>query len=288
MGEVMKKYIFAGIVLILIIAAGFLLIKGPGTSESGSDQKSVSQQKEVKEKAKEKKEHHLDLSLRFIQGVKGQNSLLKIRLFSRQLLQHEIDNKILTEEEKKEIKPVVISVPETFWKEGMKAVLSEERRELDKIKMTFISGPEELDLTFTPGKIYQALYEIPSSVLLAPGTKLWVEAVWKDRRIRSNSITVPELPVGEKETLIQEARIYLNLGNFDELFRVGEKLISSYPNDSIGYLLKGMAFESRKDKESALACYEQALENSPPSGQEGNVEPPLRLVQKIKELKKRL
>lgn len=288
MGEVMKKYIFTGAVLILIIAAGFLLFKGHGTSESDSEQKLVTQEKEVKAKVKEKKELPLDLSLRFIQGVEGQNSLLKIRMFSRQLLQKEIDNRLLSEGDKKDIEPVVISLPEGFWKEGILAVISEKKPEHDEIKLKFINGPEEPDLTFTPGKIYEALYEIPSSVVLASGTQLWVETVWQDHSIRSNSITVPELPVGEKETLVQEARVFMNLVNTDELLVLADELISMFPKDSTGYLLKGMALEIGEDEEGALKNYEQALKIIPPSGQEGNVEPPLHLVQKIKELKKRL
>lgn len=281
----MKTRILLAIILGLIIIIGFWFLKSRRTSDSGSGKKAVSQEKQEK--------LPLDISLRYIQGDNGQGSLLKIRLFSRKLLQQDIDNKVLPKDERKEIEPLIVTCPGGFWSEGITVMLLEEgkrgaeHRKLEtEIRLIRTSG--EKKLAFSPGRIYEALYEIPPSVVLHPGTSLWVEATFGNQSFRSNDVVVPEPPTDEKERLLQAARVFINLENADELLRVGEELISSFPDDPSGYWFKGMVLESTGNVELALAAYEQALKNFPPSMQEGNVEPPIRLAEKINKLKQAL
>ena len=280
----MKTRILLAIILVSIIIIVFWFLKGRKISDSGPEP-TISQEKET--------ELPLDISVRFIQGVDGQSSLLKIRLFSRNLLQQDIDNKVLHKGKKEEIEPLVVSCPENFWNKGVTVMLSEkengeaEHRRLET-EVKLIRAPGEKKLTFSPGKIYEVLYEIPPSVILSPGTRLWIEATFGNKSLRSNDVIVPAPSTDEKERLIQAARVFINLGNAEELLRVAEELISSFPDDSSGYWFKGMVLESTGDEESALAAYEQALKNIPSPGQEGNVEPPLRLVEKIRKLRRSL
>jgi tetratricopeptide (TPR) repeat protein len=286
MGELMKKHILPVIIIVsIIVIIGIWFLKSRKTSESASEQKNISHES--------KTEFPLDISLRYIQGVNGQSSLLKIRLFSRKLLQQDIDNKVLHKGEQEKIEPLVVSCPEGFWTEGITFMSSErEKEEADYQKLIkkvhLVRAPEEIEWVFFPGKTYEALYEIPSSVILPPGSRLRIEAAFRNECFYSNDVVVPPLPTDKKERLIQEARVFINLENTDEVLRVAEELISSFPSDSSGYWFKGMILERRGNEESALAAYEKALKNFPPYGQEGNVESPLRLVEKIRKLRRSL
>jgi len=281
----MKTRILFAIILVLIIIIGFWFLKNRKISHSGSVQKTISQDKET--------ELPLDISLRFIQGVNGQSSLLKIGLFSRKLLQQDIDNKVLHKSEEREIEPLIVSCPEGFWSEGVTVILSEKKKGKEEYhrpetEVQLIRAPEEKIWTFTPGKRYEALYELSSEVHHPPGSHLWLEITLNNQTLRSNDIVVPSPPTDEKERLIQEASVLFYLENADELLRVAEKLISSFSDDSSGYWFKGMVLESTGNEESALAAYEQALKNFPLPGKEGNVEPPLLLVEKIRKLRRSL
>jgi len=278
----MKKRFLLAIVLVLVIIIGFWFLNTRKISDSGLEQKTISQEKQ--------KELLIDISLKFIQGVNGQGSLLKIRLFSRKLLQQDIDKKVLNTDKGKQIESLVVSCPEDFWNKSVTVMLSEKGKKKaeyhrPETEVQLIRAPEEKIWTFTPGKIYEALYEIPSSVILSPGTHVWIAATLGKERLRSNDIIVPSPPTGEKERLIQEASVFIYLENAEEVLRVAEKLISSFPDDSSGYWFKGMVLEITGNEESALAAYEQALKNFPLPGKEGNVEPPLRLVEKMRKLR---
>jgi hypothetical protein len=111
----MKKRIVLILVFALILIVAFLVLKSGKTSESETA--------ELGQKTLVKKEKTvkipLDVSLRYIQGVDGIGSLLKVRLFSRSLLQQDIDNKVLHKGKEKEIKPLVIACPENFWNEAV-------------------------------------------------------------------------------------------------------------------------------------------------------------------------
>ncbi len=159
---------------------------------------------------------------------------------------------------------------------------------MPETEVQLIRAPEEETWTFMPGKTYEALYEIPSSVILSPGIHVWIEATLGKERLRSNDVIVSGPPTGEKERLVQEASVFIYLENVKELLRVAEELIAFFPDDSSGYWFKGMALESRENEESALAAYEQALKNFPLPGKEGNAEPPFRLVDKISKLRQSL
>ena len=284
MGELMKKRILPVIIIVsVIVIIGIWFLKSQKKSESASEQKTISQESRT--------EFPLDISLRYIHGVNGQSSLLKVRLFSRRLLQQDIDNKVLHKGEEEKIEPLVVSCPKGFWTEGITFMSSEkEKEEADYQELIkevhLVRAPEEIEWIFSPGKTYEALYEIPSSVILSPGSRLRIEAAFRNECLLSNDVIVPPLPTDKKERLIQEARVFINLGNTDEVLRVAEELISSFPSDSSGYWFKGMILEKRGNEESALAAYEQALEYFPLPGHEGYVEPPLRLVEKIRKLRR--
>ena len=280
----MKKRILLVVVFVLIVFIVFWILKSGKTSESG--QESVAK----KEKAAK---IPLDVSLRYIQGVDGYGSLLKIRLFSRRLLQQDIDNKVLYQGTEKEIKPLVIACPENFWNKAVAFFSSEQ--EADKTSgrridsdIRLVRAPEETQWIFTPGKTYEALYQLSSSPAVPPENRLWIEMYLENQTIRSNDVTSSQEPGDEKDRLIQKARLLINLGDGRELLKTAEDLISSFPDDHSGYWFKGMALESSGDETSALAAYEEALKKFPPFGQEGNVEPPLLLTEKIKQLKRNI
>ena len=283
----MKKVIAAIVVIVLILTAGILLFKRGKTPEIKTEEPRqetpVQKEKAVK--------IPLDVSLRYIQGVDGIGPLLKVRLFSRSLLQQDIDNKVLHKGEEKEIKPIVIDGPENFWKEAVVFFSAEKDAEETgggRIEgdIRLVYAPEETQWTFTPGKTYEALYQLPSTAALAPDSRIWAELSLENGTIRSNDATIPREPEDEKDRLIQKASLLINLGRESELLETAEALISAYPSDSSGYWFKGVALESTGDNTSALAAYEEALKNFPTPGQEGSVEPPLLLIEKIRELKK--
>ena len=282
----MKKPIVLIVVLVLILIAAFLVLKRGKTSEI----ETAEPVQETQVKNEKTVKVPLDVSLRYIQGVDGMGSLLKIRLFSRSLLQQDIDNKVLHKGEEKEIKPLVVACPENFWSEAVAFFSSEKDAEqtgggrIDAdIRLVYV--PEETQWTFTPGKTYEALYQLSSSTAFPPENRIWAELYLEDQTIRSNDASASREPGDEKGRLIQKARLLINLGKESELLEIAEELISAFPNDSSGYWFKGMALESSGDDSSALAAYEEALKKFPPPGQEGNVEPPLLLIEKIRQLK---
>ena len=284
----MKKLILLAVVFVLIVIIVFLVLKGGKTSEAETSE--FGQEQSVKKE--EVIKIPLDISLRYIPGVDGIGSLLKIRLFSRSLLQQEIDNKVLHKGKEKEIKPLIIACPENFWNEAVVFFSSEKEddktngRRIDT-NIRLVQAPEETQWIFTPGKAYEALYQLPSPSTVPPGNYLWVEMYLEDQTIRSNDVTPSQEPGDEKDRLIQKTHLLIELGKESDLLKTAEDLIMSFPNDPSGYWFKGMALESSGDETSALAAYEEALKNFPSFRQEGNVEPPLLLIEKIKLLKQR-
>jgi len=284
----MKKLILPAVVFVLIVIIAFLVLKSGKTSESETSE-AVQEQLVKKEEAIK---IPLDVSLRYIPGVDGIGSLLKIRLFSRSLLQQDIDNKVLYKGAEKEIKPLDVACPENFWNGAVVFFSSEQ--ETDKTNgrridadIRLVQAPEETQWIFTPGKTYEALYQLPSPSVIPPGNRLWVELYLENQTIRSNDVTPSQEPGDEEDRLIQKAHLLINLGKESELLKTAEELILSSPDNPSGYWFKGMAMESSGDETSALAAYEEALKNFPPFGQEGNVEPPMLLIEKINQLKQR-
>ena len=284
----MKKPILLVIVFVLIVIIAFVVLRSGKTSESETSESGAAA---LAKKGKDLK-IPLDVSLRYIQGVEGIGPLLIVRLFSRSLLQQDIDNKVLHKGAEKEIKPLVVACPKDFWNEAVTFLTSE--REGDKTNgnridadIRLVRAPEESQWEFTPGKVYEALYQLPSLSVVPPGNRLWVELTLENQTIRSNDVPSPPGLGDGKDRLIQKAHLLNNLGNHSELLNTAEDMILSFPNDSSGYWFKGMALERSGDEASALVAYEEALKNYPPVGQEGNVEPPLLLIDKIKQLKQR-
>ncbi|MFQ6082727.1 MAG: tetratricopeptide repeat protein [Candidatus Aminicenantia bacterium] len=266
------RIIIALIFIFMVIIIGFLILKSKKSSVS----------------IEEKEEIPIDISLRYIQGVDGHSSLIILHLFSRQMLQKEIDNKILHREE--EIKPLVISYPENFWKENVVFLVSEkggsEYRKLER-GVQLVKAPEETRLTIAPGKLYEAVYKVLPTVTLQPGDRLRAEMILHRQIVRSDEVEIPTPPTGKKEKLIQKAKIFAHSGENEKLLSTAEELISFAPNDPSGYWFKGMALENKEDYKSAISVYEQALKKYQKLAPGEHFEPPMLLVEKIRVLKKK-
>ncbi|MFQ6037021.1 MAG: tetratricopeptide repeat protein [Candidatus Aminicenantales bacterium] len=280
----MKKWIVSGIVIGLIVVSVLVFFLLRGEKEGAEGQKTAVQQ--------DKEALPLDVSLRFIPGGEGEGGLLKIRVFSRRLLQQEIDNRIIHKGQEREIRPIAVQPPEGFWNENVRFIVvsaDETARAAGgkdtSLRARLVFAPEDEEWTFTPGKVYEALYVIDAADAPSPGTRVLAELAIEGRTIRSNDFTVPPFPEDDRERLLQKAEFLLNLGRIDALMETAEKLIAAFPDDPAGYWFKGLSLEGSGDRSGALAAYEEALKKFPHSGREGSVEPPMRLIRRIRELR---
>ncbi len=279
----MKKRVVGIAVLgAAVLVVGFWILRHHGAREVGSGESTLSNEG--------LKALPLDMSLRFIQGGNGQSSLLKIRLFSRRLLQQDVENRVLHKGGEEAIEPLVVSCPQGFWTGRISVVLleegmKEEDRRMPGPEIRLVRAPEETEWTFVPGRVVEALYEIAPSTALPAGARLWIEADFGGEKLRSNDIVIPPRPADKKEELLQNAKVLLYLEKEEELLGLAEELVASFPEDPSGYLIRGWGLEKKGDPVSALAAYEEALKLYPRPGREGFVEPPMALVKKIRTLR---
>jgi tetratricopeptide (TPR) repeat protein len=271
-GKLMKAKIISAFVItvILIIIAGLI----------GKDEI-----KDIKEKVSP-----VDISLTYIQGTDNILPLLKIRLFSRYLQQKAID--IESAGKKEKVESFKVHCPRSMWEKDMYIVFSDNENsgyEKKKGGIKAVKIPEQEELTISPEAVYLAIYELSSDIRSQKGKRIRAEVKIGKYDLKSNYVEIPAPLVDEKEKLANKARIEMCLEKNKELLETADKMILQNAEDPSGYWYKGIALENEKKYKEAIVEYEKALRKYPrPSQSDNEYEPPLRLVQKIKELREKI
>lgn len=231
----------------------------------------------------------IDISLRYVQGVDGLGSLAILRLYSRQLLQLDINDTMQkTDTDRPDMR---LFWPKKNWNENVGFFISSgNNSEFQTLETEFrvISAPEQEELIFEAGKVFEAIVEFEMPAVLPPGSFLIAEMRLPDSSVQSNDVEIPASPSDKKEIILQKMRLLLLAGEYKELLAAAEEAISQNQNDHSGYWYSGLALESIGEDRAALAAFTEALEKYPKPSKGEFSEPPMRLVKKIRDLKLRI
>lgn len=227
----------------------------------------------------------VDIALRYVHGVEGLGSLAILRIFSRKLLQQDMDNvfqKIDTDRQN-----ISLFWPEKNWTENVVFLLSAGNdSEFQTLETEFqvLSAPDHEALIFKPGLVFEAIYEFETLELLQPGSLLMAEMKLTDSTVQSNDVEIPASPSDEKGKILQKMRLLLLAGKDKELQAAAEEAIAENPNNHSGYWYLGLALENTGENRAALAAFTLALEKYPKPAKGEFSEPPMRLVEKIRDI----
>ncbi|MCJ7582361.1 MAG: hypothetical protein MUP98_17740 [Candidatus Aminicenantes bacterium] len=231
----------------------------------------------------------VDIALRYVQGVEGLGSLAILRIFSRKLLQQDMDKlHQLTGEDKQNRS---LFWPEKNWSENLiflHAVGNDSEFQKLEIKFQVLSAPDQEELIFEPGRVFEAIYEFETSEVLQPGSLLMAEMRSADSTVRSNDVEVPASPSDKEGQILQKMNLLLLSGKDKELQAAAEEAISGNPNDHSGYWYLGLSLENTGENRAALAAFTLALEKYPIPSKDEFFEPPMRLVEKIRDISKKI
>ena len=226
----------------------------------------------------------LDLSLRLIPGVDDFGSLAVVRLFSRQVLQSEIDRSILGKSEA--VEDLVLTIPRSVWEGASFSVTEGNGKSLQPVKdVDIIDLPESERVTISPANIVEAVYQFKNAEL-SPGRRLTVEIKLQNVTYQSNAVVIGLPPGDEGEKTLQLLELLMVSGKNGELSSASERMIKEYPDNPGGYWYRAIAFENSGDKEQALRTYLKTLEvfkNKKATAGRFS-EPPMLLIEKIREL----
>lgn len=229
----------------------------------------------------------VNIAIYYTPGAAEKPSVITLNLFSRTARQTMYDNIGKEEEKRKEIKPVTLSIKKDFWERDVSFhVTGEIERNIEGVEL--IDAPKITKIILGPEDTITARYKIPPSAAPSPGEKLHAKMKIDKYTITSNKETIPELPADEGENLLRQAVIESGLNEYGNLLQTAEKIISQYPESSWGYWYKGKALEGRGNFAEALKSYQTALEKVPIPKEGEYPEPPMPIITKIRELKRKL
>jgi len=231
----------------------------------------------------------VDIALRYVQGVDGLGSLAILRIFSRKLLQQDMDNVIKKID--KDRQNISLLWPEKNWSENVVFLLSAGNdSEFQKLETKFrvLYAPDQEELIFEPGLVFEAVYEFETSEVLQPGSLLMTEMRLTDSTVQSNDVEIPVSPSDKEGRILLKMKLLLLSGKDKELQAAAEEAISENPNDPSGYWYKGLALENTGENRAALAAFTLALEKYPKPSKGEFSEPPMLLVEKIRDITQRL
>lgn len=240
----------------------------------------------------EKAKPGLDLGLVIWPGGQGDTSLLVLRLWSGALRQDALDAAARKEGEKRTIEPLVLSIPKESWTQALFLAVSGDApgpegpgKKLGSAVLVSSPGPESVSLG--PRDTLTAMYRIPSADLPPPETLVRAELKTEYGVIVSDPVPVPRAPESEKGILLRKAEIMLKLGSHAEAGLVAEEIIGRYPEEPVGYWIKGQAREDDGVLDEALSLYHRALEKALAHEDAASHEPPLPIILKIRLLEER-
>ena len=223
----------------------------------------------------------LNVSIELIPGKsKADTSVVILRLFSRSLQQKAIN--------KEKIEPFQLKIKENTWRDNIKFQLLSKNGEvssLNKSDVSLLTAPKGNKLRFTHQTVYQAFYIIYPSYHLSSKDRLMAQLQIDHYKLNSNRVTIPPWPTSRFDAALRQARIDWLMGS-DRLLESAETLIRENPESYLGYWYKGLALQRKKDPQKALQAFVSALKHYHQSTEKGYREPPVVIIQKIKELLK--
>ncbi len=221
----------------------------------------------------------LNISIELILGkTKADTSVVILRLFSRSLQQKAIN--------KEKIEPFQLKIKENTWRDRIKFQLLSKNGEmstLNKSDVSLLMAPKGGKLRFTHQTVYQAFYIIHPSYHLSSKDKLMAQLQIDHYKLNSNRVTIPPWPTSRFDATLRQARIDWLIGS-DRLLESAETLIRENPESYLGYWYKGLALQRKKDSQKALQAFVSALKHYNQSTEKGHREPPVVIIQRIKEL----
>ncbi len=247
-------------------------------------------------RAKEKKTKKppsipVNIAIQYVQGVKNTPSIITLNLYSRITRQASYYNINKKEEDKKEVKPVKLSLKKSTWKDDVVFYIYKDKADESGKKLTdaeLVFAPKETKLVLGPKDTIIARYKIPPVAVPAAGQLLQAKMKAGKYNIVSNKVIIPETKTSGKGILLRQAFIESELKDYDKLLQTADKLIAEAPASSWGYWYKGLALEGQGSLKEALTAYQTALKKVPLPKPGENREPPTPIFTKIRELKKEL
>jgi len=259
-----------------------------GTGEEKGDKKEAAP---PAGQAGQKTKPGLDLGLTISPGAPGEASLIAIRLFSGSLRQSELDNAARKEGQRSAIEPLRLTIPRESWAGVEFRILGREAAPEAKeapLGAVLVEAPKSESVSLGPKDALTAVYRIPSANLPLPGTLVRAEMKAAGDVILSEAIPVPNPPDSEKGLLLRKAEIRLKLKSWAEAKAAAEEIIERFPGEAAGYWLKAQTLEGEGLDAEALKMYNTALEKALAQKDADQVEPPLPIIIKIRDLEEKI
>jgi len=235
----------------------------------------------------------LNMSLFYLQGPDDGSSCVSVGIFSKMLKQEEIDSQIENSYGKDKAgqctDKLCVKIGKSEWKNKVVFWKLDGAGAKEKIQkgIKLVSYQADGQLLFRADSFYNAIYKIENSSMPKQGDKIYAELTFGKYKAVSNVVTMPVKRSGKYENLVRKAEVCIFLCDYKELMSTADKIISTKGDSYLGYWYKGLALESKEDYNSALESMNTALRKYRQSSTSNILrEPPVWLVDKIRELKK--
>ena len=238
--------------------------------------------------------------LQYFPGAPGGPGALKLTLYNRTTREAAFTNAAGTLQADTE-QVVQLHVDHTQWDSLITFTVQDDENSepaplSDGVSLVTAPGEDELQLGATES--YVLTFKLTASAAPPPGAQIRAVFHHANQEMVSNAVPSPLSPSGEGANnlaLQREARAAHVLGDYEQLLRLSEEMITTDPTAFGGYWFKGIALEAQGDAEGALQAYETALQYLPEpgrtqdlSGHHGHADPALDIFQRVRALRHKL
>lgn len=130
----------------------------------------------------------------------------------------------------------------------------------------------------------ETLYRVDPGANLAAGEKLKAVVRWGTNRVESGPVIIDAPPTGTVDRLQCEFDRAMLAGDYTTALGVSSNRIRLDDKAYEGYWMEGLAWEGLTNRASAQQAYRRALERYPQSTRDSFREPPVVLIQKLRNL----
>lgn len=235
----------------------------------------------------------VNFSLIYVPGATGDRAALILKILNKTAMdaaRKQEDLKIQSSLSHKErLQPFRFTMNQNQWLTKLSFYTQNQKAKAHKINdsLTLIEAPQPEEMELGPHDVYQATFALNPSAIPPAGAKLYV--VWQqdDKKVTSNKAVIPTAATTDYGNKIRQANVANVLKDVPILQKTSSELIQMNPEKPEGYWFQGLAYELKKDYKKALESIQTArrkIKYTPGP----NAEPPVVLMQKVRQLKEKL
>lgn len=244
------------------------------------------------EKIKEGRPPPVDLSLTYIPGGMGDRSVVVLKIFNVQAHDaslHRVSDHVQRETSLEEsVKPYTLKMKKGDWLDKVHFYVSSSFRDRENINeaLMVIEEPKG-ELVLDETQVYQVIYVLSSHQVPEAGSTLDAELDWDGFKTASNKVKISSQSMTDFDQKRHQSHVFYILKDADSLQEASEALIEIDGSQMAGYWFQGLAYELTQNYAKAYESFQLALSKVQPKPGVHS-EPPVKIIQKIREIKKRL